>query len=159
MKELKVLIDKMARILKFRAWHTIWKKMAWLDHIWDNSWYTEPIKKGEKISCAEMFHNRNSSELTRGIYYNQIITMQFTELKDKEGVEIYEGDIAILDNVPEEDNPMVMMWNPDGRFNFVPIKELKEFPKRSGYYCPSYNCKIIGNVYENPELLEVKNGN
>lgn len=89
----------------------------------------------------------------------ECILMQFTGRYDKEGNEIYEGDIAILDNV-SEDNPMVMMWNPvNAGFSFCPKDRLFEFPKRSGYYSATYNCRVIGNIYENQELLGGKNAN
>ena len=65
---------------------------------------------------------------------------QFTGLHDKNGKEIYEGDIVT-----------------DGVGKYKIIYDLK----LAGYqpYCifrddPENYCEVIGNIYENPELLE-----
>lgn len=76
--------------------------------------------------------------------------MQFTGLLDKNWKEIYEGDIVKFD-------PLIKMGNCDGTFA-VEIK-WNEF----GWYPwwgtipqiqADHGCQIIGNIYENPELLK-----
>ena len=66
--------------------------------------------------------------------------MQFTGLHDKNGKEIYEGDIVT-----------------DGVGKYKIIYDLK----LAGYqpYCifrddPENYCEVLGNIYENPELLD-----
>ena len=72
---------------------------------------------------------------------DSVIWMQYTGLKDKNGKEIYEGDIAIL---PDR-WPKFPVRYIDGMF----CLEGTSWPLHEYYK----ECEIIGNIYENPELL------
>lgn len=72
---------------------------------------------------------------------------QYTGLKDSEGKEIYEGDIVsgyFYDTDVMADLPTIapVIWN-DERTCF----------NVGHYYWRKYNIKIVGNIFENPELL------
>lgn len=76
------------------------------------------------------------------------VVMQFTGLTDKNGKEIYEGDI--LDNVY---NKWKVFWV-DNIASFRLEKQGVENTTISMYQPEIISdCEIVGNIYENPELL------
>ncbi len=97
---------------------------------------------------AEIYRNRNQEIELRPRDEN-IILMQSTGLKDKNGKEIFEGDIlgtkdGSLNGVVEYRTDLGMWTNSLVRYN--------NFERLCSI---ASDRKIIGNIYENPELLEV----
>ena len=80
------------------------------------------------------------------------IVMQFTGLCDKNGKEIYEGDIV---NCVDTNPTILEVKFIEGGFCCT-SSNILPFDINSFY--PSIGCRIevIGNIYENPELLEVQ---
>lgn len=78
------------------------------------------------------------------------IINQFTGLLDKNGKEIYEGDIIKTDQPWRL--PMLVQWNDKyARFGLV----VKMFAVNSPTLGNYRNCiEVIGNIYENPELIK-----
>lgn len=79
--------------------------------------------------------------------------MQYTGLKDKNGKEIYEGDILYHDKYSTEFK--------EGDVEIVKVETLQQFFEDRGLYTREYgedwdsaNFEIIGNIYENPELIK-----
>ena len=72
---------------------------------------------------------------------------QFTGLKDKAGVEIYEGDV-LCDG--EEDN-VVVVWNNEESCWYLSFTDGELFDPFNHFDIEDY--EVIGNIYENPELI------
>lgn len=109
----------------------------------------------------------NPFDLNKAIKYseeNDMVLMQFTGLKDINGTEIYEGDILTTEFYPFQDYGKhnyhgVVEWI-DETASFYITKRIANNEKRGisdGISEPIEDIsefEIIGNIYENPELLK-----
>ena len=128
-------------IPKFRAWDKLAEEMV--DEIMMISFVRKEIigkYKSGQISVPLKFEDERNGE--------DVILMQSTGLKDKNDKEIFEGDIlgskdGILDGVVEFRSDLGMWTTSLIRYN--------NFERLCNV---ASERKIIGNIYENPELLK-----
>lgn len=118
-------MEENMREIKFRVWHKKDKEML--------------------VFLSGFDYNTNILSVLQTIQEWEIYqVMQFTGLKDKNGKEIYEGDIVKYD---DEEDLFEIIWS----------KEDAGLKIKSGNYInliePEY-LEVIGNIYENPELLK-----
>lgn len=120
------------RAIKFRAWDKDANKYVYISETVDGGFW---VNNG--ISQAEMPTNRDSFE-------------QYTGLKDKNGKEIYEGDIFQNDYDGGYD---VVKWvERHAGFMLCYMGDEDESESLSLYKMDEL--EIVGNIHENPELLE-----
>nr|DAZ04944.1 MAG TPA: YopX protein [Caudoviricetes sp.] len=131
-------------IPKFRAWHKTWEEMGKVKRIRFDD---------EGNVTTVLFRGR---DLGTNTHADEIELMQSTGLCDKEGTEVFEGDI-LHHQIQTEYTFIVKYdkdkgrWYGDGLSRTYRIDIAKRF-------LPHYY-KVIGNIYENQELLEVENEN
>lgn len=131
------------REIKFRAWdkrHKEWCEHFTLDFEKNSESYIDNVYGGSFQHCTENDEN--------------VILMQYTGLKDKNGEEIYEGDIVTQTDDIESLKGAVSFSK--GMFCIPSSRGLKIL---GGHDYKERDTEIIGNVYENPELIEVNNEN
>ena len=125
-------------IPKFRAWDKVFKEMVQVNALVLDEQVVKVTYKNGNVAKDDM---------------KEYVLMQSTGLKDKNNQEIFEGDI--LHHQIQTDYTFIVKydkdngrWYGDGLSRTYRIDIAKRFLP--------YYYKVIGNIYENPELLEVE---
>lgn len=104
--------------------------------------------------------------VNRELYFDQIKLMQSTKLKDNNGTEIFEGDIVKFD-ARSHYHPEVYAWEYETKGVGIIKYEMGSYilgGREEAHILESLfgmlmnyeevEMEVIGNIYENPELLE-----
>jgi uncharacterized phage protein (TIGR01671 family) len=99
--------------------------------------------------------NSHTGELCTN-HNEDFLVLQFTGLKDRNGKDIYEGDILRLTSVDLQDEnlpPIVghVVWDDDNARFIMRDTKSPHIHSVSSTYAP--RLEALGNAYENPELL------
>ena len=116
-----------SREIKFRVWENDTKRMCY--EFGDGT--KEVIARGVNETCKRYLEDENWE------------LMQYTGLKDKNGKEIYEGDVVEREDYYGDEKRKFREQVEFGGGAFNPISEIS-----------SEEFKVLGNIYENPELLK-----
>lgn len=115
------------REIKFRCWDIVFNKMRYEQDLWD-------------IAYNELFiHTPDQRALN---------LMQYTGLKDINDKEIYEGDIIKIYDIQTgqfSESTHVIIYNNKSEWTIDDYWLLSR---------KHHKCKVIGNIYENKELLD-----
>ncbi len=139
------------RELKFRAWHAMQKKM-----------YSAEEMGADQLTLSvdgRGFVNVGGIDTRLSIFAGEkMVPLQYTGLHDKNGKEIYEGDVCKADNKAVG----TIVWHndrftwTDGACHWNLIFDKDDGPLDEDISVAS-DLKVIGNIYETPELLAETN--
>jgi len=170
----------MKREIKFRAWH---KETCAMLNIWSYQWnkgyFAGTDRSNEyfnnefeitpdgngcnRVTGKSVFMTFDGQVIgvvpiddktTQSVNYShEYEIMQFTGLKDKNGKDIYEGDIVNMVYDEPYNRPHIIVWNIN---KFIAI-HLTQYKRGNDFFDAklpnAFKAEVIGNIYENPELL------
>ena len=109
--------------------------------VWDNVDYMS-----KPFTLYDLMGSQAKIEFT-----HDCIVMQYTGLNDKDGQEIYEGDV-VENHYPEKTSDIYIV-----RFSlsdFGTRFEIVNHATGVNRWWKEATCRVIGNIYQNPELLQ-----
>lgn len=133
-------------IPKFRAWMP---SLQWMCEV-------TAILFDEK--SIDVYKTDDTGRVTEmNVRQNEAVLMQSTGLKDKNDTEVFEGDVVVTDGWKRQ---VVTFGTQEVEEDFGSVRIYRGFNLYLGGGYPNAvmsTFEVIGNVYENPELLEADN--
>ena len=128
----------MTHPIKFRVWNRV--THSWLDEF--------AIDNDGDIMIRGWFDDDHKTwELDYNYHKSNYVIQQFIGFSDKNGREIYEGDIIALGNIK-----YLIQWHGLGYCGFdITVKDMYKIEPDS-----FKKFEVIGNEFENPEMIEKK---
>lgn len=111
----------------------------------NGDWVYGLLEKPRYPEFSELPAEMRNTDGVSGIEVDFDTIGQYTGLKDKKGRRIFEGDIVGVDNALVKGTFRVEYGN-SASFICVDNEDRR-------YFLGGCNCKVIGNIYDNPELL------
>ena len=130
------------RLLKFRAFDEVRKELFYL-----------PVKSGENRNWLQI-DKTGLSVCNNNQFVESFELMDFTGFENKEKIEIYESDILEFVNTDGKILIGNVKWNQKrGCYEIISRYNGKIYDRIWLDQTKAYFSKVIGNVYQNPELL------
>ena len=145
----------------------LFRGKSFYDGEWTRGWYCEEaLGKWPLVPCIIPSELARNGELKHEVVDTETVG-QFTGLTDKNGAKIFEGDVVrmhyffenfdtVTFGVFEDETEIVC------KLSITPLGVVFESANMSGYLRdyleePEEELEVVGNIYDNPELLEVSN--
>lgn len=131
------------RTIKFRAWH---KTLRVLLTVYTIDQATAGNTDQYYPHCRGFYGEHGEKQVV--FHFDEVIWLQFTGLLDKNGTEVYEGDI-VQEFTMYPGAPISMIWDNESlswKGKIHGTREIRVDKK-------GYEFEVIGNIYENRNLL------
>lgn len=138
------------REIKFRAWDPTCDHMIYSDCTEEDYWWRigeDGISIEWYDQCIIKLTPDGPVETDGWVEISNSVIMEYTGNKDKNGKEIYEGDVVEVEEWREKADCTGSHWK--WYVYVVSYQDQQWLPEDLD------EAQIIGNIYENPELLEV----